>query len=250
VMRFLCNAEFQDLEKNLARPSNTRARWASRMISKERSQTANPRTQRATCLLCRRPEIACYCAELKPFDPGFDLGILVHPREHRNPVGTARMLHRHTRGSRVFVGTGGELDRDAEFLKWLDSRTEHARVLYPDAQAEWLTGSARTDQGPPLTRACILLIDGTWSQAKGLMRQSGVLQSLPRVAFQPARPSQYGFREQPAELCLSSLEAVHELCILMDTVPQDQLQPMKDAFLRMVDFQLKSESKNRAFVQG
>jgi len=215
------------------------------MTSKDPSKTAETRTQRETCLLCRRPKVACYCAELRPFDPGFDLGILVHPREHRNPVGTARMLHRHTRGSRIFVGTGRDLDQDTEFLKWLESRTERARVLYPDPQAEWLTAGARSDQPYPQKRACILLIDGTWSQAKGLMRQSQVLQSLPRVAFQPIQPSQYGFREQPAPLCLSSLEAVHELCVLLGTVPPGELQPMKDAFLRMVDFQLKSEAQNR-----
>ncbi len=220
------------------------------MTSKERSQSAETRAQRATCLLCRRPEIACYCAELRPFDPGFDLGILVHPREHRNPVGTARMLHRHTQGSRIFVGTGRDLDRDAEFVKWLDSRRDRAQVLYPDAQAEWLTADTRTDRRSPLNRACILLIDGTWSQAKGLMRESKILQSLPRVAFQPAEPSQYGFREQPAELCLSSLEAVHELCVLLGTVPQAELRPMKDAFLRMVEFQLRSEAQNRASSQA
>ncbi len=184
--------------------------------------------------------MACYCAQLRPFDPGFDLAVLVHPREHRNPVGTARMLHRFTQGSRVFVGTGRELADDESFRSWLGSRTGATWVLYPDDQAEWVdTGPSAALRRP--SRPAIVLLDGTWSQAKGLMRDCSLLHALPRVAFHPQMPSQYGFREQPADLCLSSLEAVVELCRRLGSAKEENLAPMLAAFLSMVDFQLESE---------
>jgi DTW domain-containing protein YfiP len=223
-------------------PSVSRFRQGCLEMNQEwpstQSRTAD---QRATCLACRRPVLACYCASLRAFDPGFDLAILVHPREARNPVGTARMLHRFTQRSRLFVGTGHALERDLEFAGWLHERAGRTWILYPSQDCIWLTEGASLP-AQSSSRAGIVLIDGTWSQAKGLMRDCSPLHALPRVAFQPQAPSQYAIREQPAELCLSSLEATYELCRILGTAAEPGPDPMLETFLSMVDFQLRSES--------
>ena len=193
------------------------------------------------CLECRRPSVACYCARLKAFDPGFDLALLIHPREARNPVGTARMLHRFTLGSQIFQGTGKELSRDVKLQSWLKSHQGKTWVLYPSSDAVWVNPQSDAPFSRE-ARAGILIIDGTWSQARGLMRDCLPLRGLPTLAFHPRAPSQYAIREQPQELCMSSLEATHELCQMLNLHQSPGPGPMLEEFLHMVDFQLKSEN--------
>lgn len=151
------------------------------------------------------------------------------------------MLHRFTLGSRLFEGTGPGLMRDAEFLFWLSERQGRTWILYPSHDCVWLK-EGQSHALRPTGRPGIVLIDGTWSQAKGLMRDCAALHALPRVAFQPKAPSQYAIREQPQELCLSSLEATHELCRILGTASAPGPGPMLKTFLAMVDFQIQSEN--------
>jgi DTW domain-containing protein YfiP len=206
--------------------------------------------QRATCYRCRRPQIACYCAQVQAFDPGFDLVLLVHPREAKNPVGTARMLYRFTRQSLVFEGTGQGLGRDPLFQAWLEENRARSWVLYPGDGATILTPKSGPQwaqtQCSKTRRPAILLIDGTWSQARGLIRDCPALHELPQLAFQPRHPSRYQIREQPGEQCLSSLEAVVELCDLIQRHASPGPAPMLATFEQMVKFQVESELQKQA----
>lgn len=75
-------------------------------------------------------------------------------------------------------------------------------VLYPGPEARDLS---ELPQGEPIT---LIAVDGTWSQAKALLRRNPRLAALPRVAFSPGSPSIYRIRRQPAEHCVSTLEAL------------------------------------------
>jgi len=205
-------------------------------------------SQRSTCYPCRRPQVACYCTQVQAFDPGFDLVLLVHPREAKNPVGTARMLHRFTQYSRVFEGTGSGLERDPSFQSWLKENRTRSWILYPGSGAFVLNSEngAHWVRTQSQQRAAILLIDGTWSQARGLIRDCPSLLELPQIAFQPRSPSRYWIREQPAALCVSSLEAIVELCDLLRLHTPPGPAPMVAAFEQMVKFQIESELQHRA----
>jgi DTW domain-containing protein YfiP len=91
-------------------------------------------------------------------------------------------------------------------------------------------------------RLVIILIDATWRGARSIHRLSPSLQRLPRVKFTPTTPSRYVIKQQPRPDCLSTLEAVHELMLVLEQAGLDQYpQPeqLLDVFKRMQDFQLK-----------
>ena len=53
-----------------------------------------------------------------------------------------------------------------------------------------------------------MVVDGTWSQAKKVVRENPLLSSLPRYAFQPPAPSEYRIRREPQENYVSTIEAL------------------------------------------
>jgi DTW domain-containing protein YfiP len=169
---------------------------------------------REVCLECRAPQVRCYCATLRPFDPGIDFVFLVHPREARNPVGTVRMAHRFLLGSKLLECAPRGIDGDLGFRRWLEMRSGKVHVLYPGREAlplKRLRFAREWGVSPSLARPAFVVLDGTWAQARQMMRRSQLLQQLPQVSFETRRRSEYRIRHQPLDVCLSSLEAVHEL---------------------------------------
>ena len=91
-------------------------------------------------------------------------------------------------------------------------------------------------------RLVVFLLDATWSGARKMLRLSSSLQRLPRIMFTPSAPSRYLIKQQPQAGCLSTLEAVHELLLVLerhglDRYPQPEL--LLGIFQRMQDFQLR-----------
>ena len=88
----------------------------------------------------------------------------------------------------------------------------------------------------------VFLLDATWSGARKMLRLSSSLQRLPRIMFTPSAPSRYLIKQQPQAGCLSTLEAVHELLLVLerhglDRYPQPEL--LLGIYQRMQDFQLR-----------
>ena len=108
---------------------------------------------------------------------------------------------------------GFEFGQDERFQAHLSDETRQLMVLYPGARATM----ASADNAEKLRAsfedrpATVLVIDGTWPQAKKMFHGTPELQTLPWLAFETERRSEYQFRLQPDPLCLSTIEAVHEL---------------------------------------
>jgi len=74
-----------------------------------------------------------------------------------------------------------------------------------------------------------------------MFNQSASLRRLPRVMFTPSAPSRYVIKQQPAEGCLSTLEAVHELLLVLERTGLDAYPDrgqLLEVFQRMQDFQI------------
>ena len=85
-------------------------------------------------------------------------------------------------------------------------------------------------------------LDATWGGARKLLRLSPSLQRLPRIMFTPTTPSRYIIKQQPQEGCLSTLEAVHELLLVLERSGLDRYpdpEQLIALFHRMQDFQMK-----------
>ena len=187
---------------------------------------------RRLCLRCLRPTSACFCRVLPPIVTRTEVVIVQHPRERRVAIGTVRLLAAALTRSRVVR----DVSADSALAPWLSSASAHPEsadapvaLLYPGA------GSRPSSDFRALQT--LVVVDGTWPQARKLLRLNPGLAALPRVGFVSRIPSNYRIRKEPAEHCLSTLEAVTGVLSELegDAAP---FQPLVEAFTGMVDHQL------------
>ena len=164
-----------------------------------------------TCPTCRKPTAVCVCDRCLPLHPKTRVVILQHPQEQDVVLGTAPLLE-VSLGAQRRVG-----------LSWpnlaaaVGDATGRWAVLYPmslprpltpeEAEAPFLLldrhGVAKS---PPVDG--LVLLDGTWSQAKALWWRNPWLLKLERALVTPREPSIYGrLRKEPRRTFVSTLEA-------------------------------------------
>jgi DTW domain-containing protein YfiP len=186
-------------------------------------------TARNTCLRCRRPEDRCVCSLLAPVDNRTGVTVLQHPGERRQPFGTARLARAALRRLDLHVLWP---DRDGR-LRYPDVLPPGAVLLYP--------GPGATELGAlPEPPAHLVVLDGTWPQARALYRDDPRLQALPHVQLAPARPSRYRIRREPAPHCLSTIESIGEALMVLEPETPG-LGHLLDSFVAMVDGQADQE---------
>ncbi|MBK7864664.1 MAG: DTW domain-containing protein [Archangiaceae bacterium] len=175
---------------------------------------------REVCYRCRRPRSVCWCGALKPMHSPTRVVFVQHPRESRVPISTCRMAHLSLPNSELHVAlTGEKLDLPSD-----------AAVLFPSDEAVDVTKLDR----PPGT---LVVVDGTWSNAKKVVNRSPKLKALPRISLNPDRPGNYRIRKEPKAHCLSTIEAVALVLGHLEGQPL-KFQPILSAFDRMVETQI------------
>jgi DTW domain-containing protein YfiP len=185
------------------------------------------RVPRQICDRCRRPRAVCWCARLTSVPSATRVVFLQHPRERRRAVGTCRMAHLCLPNSELHEGV--RLD-------------DHPRVheLAASGAAVLFRGAGAIDPlalpgGPPRE---LVVLDGTWIEARKLLARSAVLRSMPRIGFTPAAPGNYRIRREPAAHCLSTIEAVVEVLGRLEG-DADRFRPLLGVFDHMVETQLR-----------
>ena len=144
-----------------------------------------------------------YCRHITPVDTKTRVVVLQHPRERDKPIGTARMATLCLPHSELHQGVRWDA---AALDRVLDDPTDPGRtpvLLYPGK------GRHRRDARPAdRGQSRLVVVDGTWWQARKLVRENPRLSALPRYAFTPPEPSQYRIRREPQETYVSTIEAL------------------------------------------
>ncbi len=151
---------------------------------------------------------------------------LQHPREARVPVSTCRLAHLSLPNSELHIGLRAEGSPRLEALV----REPGTMVLFPGAGAV----DARSLPCPP---RALIVVDGTWINARKVVQRSPLLAGLPRIGLTPSQPSNYRIRREPAAHCLSTIEAVAHVLEALEGAP-GRFAPMLGSFDRMVELQL------------
>ena len=156
---------------------------------------------------------------------------LQHTRESRVSIGTARMAHLGLANSELHEGI--EFGTGSPAARWFPRPGTF--LLFP--------GEGALDPGelaePPET---LVVIDGTWPQARKLLSLNPALRALPRIGFRPRRPGNYRIRREPAEHCVATVEAVVEVLALLER-DEARFEPLIRAFTSMVDFQIAAKER-------
>ena len=192
---------------------------------------------RAVCGRCRRPTTVCYCAKLPELATRTRVVFLQHPRERDKAIGTARMAQLCLPNSELHVGVNwGD---HAALQRTLNDPARPAALLYPRP------GARNILVDPPTGPITLVVVDGTWSQAKTVVRDNPVLQALPHYAFAAPEPSQYRIRKEPSDEFVSTIEAVMYVLGVLEGEPA-RFRALLEPFRYMVDMQLAAQEARPA----
>jgi DTW domain-containing protein YfiP len=169
---------------------------------------------REMCYRCFWPKALCWCASLRPMATRTRFVFLMHPKEFKEEkAGTGRLTHLCLPNSELHMGTGFDGDESVQAL--IADPGQHCVLLYPGVEAHNLSDGPLPAGDLAGRQLVVFLLDATWSGARKMLRLSPSLQRLPRVMFTPSVPSRYIIKQQPQAGCLSTLEAVHELLLVL-----------------------------------
>jgi DTW domain-containing protein YfiP len=187
------------------------------------------------CARCGKPAALCVCDGIVPIANRVALLILQHPQEQDEALGTARLTALHFRDAVFRVGLSWPslakaLGREADPRHWAvlylgaAPAAAPAAATVPPREITLLDGKGKPlpDQAAGLREIeGIVLLDGTWSQAKTLWWRNAWVLKARRVVLAPARPSHYGrLRREPRREGLSTLEAAGLLLARLENRPE------------------------------
>lgn len=203
---------------------------------------------RETCYRCFWPKPLCWCDTITPMATKTRFVFLMHPKEYKQEkAATGRLTHLCLSNSEIIVGIG--FDEDERVRQILADPANLAVLLYPGRDALNLsTPELAQDRIAAFrheltqSRLVVFLLDATWALGRKMLKLSPTLQRLPRVMFTPSQPSRFVIKQQPAEGCLSTLEAVHELLGALEHAGLDSYPlpaQLLGLFERMQDYQIR-----------
>jgi DTW domain-containing protein YfiP len=206
---------------------------------------------RESCHHCFRMKSLCLCDSIQIFEIEPLIVLLVHPREFMKTVGTVRVVKLSLSGSLMLRGHGKDFDHDPTIAALIANPNHHSVILFPGNESLNLTSASAgriKNELPAEKRLVIFVIDGSWSAAKNMIRDSKLLSSLPKISFDVNSTSIYEIRQQPNTHCLSTVEAVSVLIEnlkmrnLCTPNPIDGHLQMMDGFKKLISSQRKFES--------
>jgi DTW domain-containing protein YfiP len=172
------------------------------------------------CATCGKPPPLCVCDAVSPVVTRHEVLILQHPHEQDRDLGTARLATLQLARSRLVVGLSwpslaAALGRPADPRRWATLHPWSEAAAAPIA-VHGLEGSGAAEALAALEG--VILLDGSWSQAKALWWRNPWLLKTRRIALRPPSPSLYGeLRREPREAALSTIEAAaYALSVLED----------------------------------
>jgi DTW domain-containing protein YfiP len=185
------------------------------------------------CPRCRRPERVCYCAALPNLPTRTRVVILQHPRERDMPIGTARMASLCLPSATLHVGV--RWSEHPALAAALADPAHPPILLYPGP------GARDVLREPPPGPVTLVVVDGTWSQARTVVRDNPILRALPRYAFAAPEPSQYRIRKEPCDEYCSTIEALMHVLGALEGDPA-RFRALLEPLRAMVDAQLACQA--------
>lgn len=175
----------------------------------------------------------CYCAVLPRLETTTRVVILQHRRERDMPIGTARMASLCLPQAELHVGV--DWSARAPVARALADPDRPPVLLYPGPDARDIL------REPPIGPVTLVVVDGTWAQARSVVRDNALLRALPRYAFAAPEPSRYRIRREPRPEYCSTIEALMHVLGVLEGDPA-RFRALLVPFEAMIDAQLACEA--------
>jgi len=192
---------------------------------------------RKKCYKCYRPKLSCMCKHVTKITTNTKFVILMHPKEFKKiKNGTGFLTHLSLLNSELFID---ESFTNHKRVNEIISQYE-SFVLYPSDDA--IDISKKSPKISTNKKMAIFIIDGTWSCAKNLLRDSSNLKKLNYISFTTTQTSRFEIKQQPESHCLSTIEST--LCVLenldslgLENISKTSKTNFLNPFLEMVKYQ-------------
>lgn len=160
--------------------------------------------------------------------------MLQHPAEQKRCLQTGRMLQLGLAEGKCLLYRAKLFPNSKadDTLKSILADKQRTLLLYPTKDAVPID-EIDVSEGP----FNVVLIDGTWPQAKAIFTRSPALQQLKQVKLVGSDTSHYVIRTQPAEGCLSTLETAASALSTLEKDPSIKEQ-LVQPLIALCQFQL------------
>ena len=204
------------------------------------------RNPRSICYNCYRPQSTCMCSHITPIQTNTRFVILMHPKEFRKTKnGTGHFTNLSLKNCEIFVGI--DFTTHKEINEILKQKNNNCFMLYPSKESITLNTQNIYEQNKNMV---LFLLDSTWPCSRAMLRASQNLDALPKVSFTHTKSSEFIFKEQPKDYCLSTMEST--LCILellnaqhIEDIKLEKLEQFLSPFRHMVRYQTDYTSSNK-----
>ncbi|XP_045342503.1 tRNA-uridine aminocarboxypropyltransferase 2 isoform X2 [Leopardus geoffroyi] len=186
-----------------------------------------PAERRPECSRCSRPQKVCLCPflPLHPLHISTHLYIIQHPAEENKVLRTVPLLAACLPQDKCKVKIGRRFSEERDPELSTVCRKSDTLILYPGAEAanleEFILDS-------PIYPSTIIIIDGTWSQAKDIFYKNSLFRLPKQVQLKTSVSSQYVIRTQPTNRCLSTLECAAAALSILEK--NDYIQESHDGY--------------------
>lgn len=187
------------------------------------------------------PSISCICKHISPFQTKTRFIILMHPKEYKKEKnGTGRMTKLQLENSEIIVGV--DFTNNKRVNEILAKEKSSSFLLYPGEDNFNLS----IRKSPEIISFMgdnphIFILDGTWPCARKMLKLSKNLQKLKRVSFDNKIKSKFIIKQQPAALCLSTIESVYTVLNLLKEgdLEQCETKGFLIPFEKMIEYQIE-----------
>ena len=205
-----------------------------------------PAADAADCPRCLKPRALCVCDSVTPIENRVAVLILQHPQEQDRLLGTARLTLLQLKHAQLRIGLSWPslskaLGRPADPQRWavLYLGSARAAALAPARDFVLLDKKGVAAHPDPESVLAeiegIVVLDGSWSQAKALWWRNPWMLKSRRILLAPSRPSRYGkLRREPRRDSLATIEAVALALARIEGRPEIA-QALNQSFERMLE---------------
>jgi DTW domain-containing protein YfiP len=188
-----------------------------------------------------RPSITCICKHISPFQTKTRFIILMHPKEYKKEKnGTGHMTRLQLENSEIIVGV--DFTNNKRVNEILTKEKGGSFLLYPGEDNFNLSVRKSSEIISFLGNSPhIFILDGTWPCARKMLKLSKNLQKLKRVSFDNKIKSKFIIKQQPASLCLSTIESVYTVLNLLKAgdLEQCETKGFLIPFEKMIEYQIE-----------
>lgn len=252
-------------------PSHLKTKIASSIAKCERRNEERNVVPRSLCDRCNKPPRTCICSSLpdKLISTSTQVLILQHPREFRKAsLSTVPLMSLVLEKCTIKVGYNFS-PSNLNLVQDCLNRGVKPLLLFPgpsalsldddlndnddDSEHIYLLKDIKSDN------QLLILIDGTWSQAKNMIKQSPELvDCCQQIQFQSENDSIYDtVRKEPQKHCVSTLEACAQALIYLEPsqeVANEARQYLEESMKTMVHTKKRmrdeEDSKPRFFERS